>query len=213
MLMFHFQLQTKGNILFEPNHSVNYLSDSFGMKAVVSPPIKRLSYKQQVSDLKTITPVIPTRNSRTKTPAFLKYAATAAIAIALGTVGWKEYQQIEYRKLVVKADQEQQKVEKTIQEATFVIDNPLPMITLNVAKEKSYKFHIIAGAFRVPSNAEKRVKQLLKKGYNAKILPMNKWNLTPVSYESFQTKVEAVNKLCLIQKTDSKDAWILFTKN
>jgi len=199
-----FKLNKERKLIFEPTSSINYLTSSFGLGTYVSPAIKRVVYKEKVKQLEKSS----TGETKRKTPAFIKYAATAAILFALGTVGWNEYQKIEYKNLVAEAEQQQKKVEKTIQEATFVISNPLPAITLNITKE-TYNYHIIAGAFRTPENAEKKLQQLLEKGYDAKILGINKWNLTQVAYESFTTEDEAINKMRIIHKTDSKDAWLL----
>ncbi len=190
-------------IIFEPVYSINYLTSSFGLNTFVSPAIKRLEEKN-----KGVIPIHHAESYKEKTPLFIKYAAAAVIVFALGTVGWKQYQNFTYNKLVAQSELQQQKVDKTIQEATFVINNPLPSITLNVAK-KMQNYHIIAGAFREPANANKKLQQLLKKGYNAKILGINKWNLTQVAYASFDTKREAINKLNVIKRKDSEDAWLL----
>jgi hypothetical protein len=203
-----FTLNANGNYIFEPANTINYLTSSFGLNSYNSPAIKRLEYKQKVKQLETIAPVLPTKESVRKTPAFIKYAASAAILFALGTLGWNEYQKTEYNNLVAEAEQQQQQVEKTIQEATFVIANPLPAITLNVTKQ-TYNYHIVAGAFREPINAEKKLNELIEKGYNAKILGVNKWNLTQVSYMSTNSKNEAINTLNKIKRTISKDAWLL----
>jgi len=203
-----FHLNSEEKLIFEPTTTVNYLTSSFGLTSFVSPTVKRIVYKEDVKQLETIAPILPSEENKRKTPVFIRYAAAAAIIFALGTVGWKEYQKFEYNNLVAKSEQEQQQVEKTIQEATFVISNPLPTITLNVVKE-TYNYHIIAGAFRESENAEKKLQQLLQKGYNAKILGVNKWNLTQVSYESFNSRNEAINTLNTIKKADSKDAWLL----
>lgn len=203
-----FHLNSDGKIIFEPTTVINYLTSSFGLSSYVSPAVKRIVYKEKVKQLETIVPILPSEDNKRKTPIFIKYAAAAAIIFALGTVGWKEYQKFEYNNLVAQSNAQQQQVEKTIQEATFVISNPLPTITLNVVKE-TYNYHIIAGAFREPENAEKKLHQLLEKGFNAKILGINKWNLTQVSYESFNTINDAINMLNKIKKTDSKDAWLL----
>ena len=199
-----FKLNKEGKIIFEPTNSNNYLTSSFGLGSYVSPAIKRVVFKEKIKQLEPFS----TEETKRKTPIFIKYAATAAILFTLGTVGWNEYQKMEYNNLVAESEQQQLKVEKTIQEATFVISNPLPVITLNVTKE-IYKYHIIAGAFRTPKNAEKKLQELLEKGFNAKILGGNKWNLTEVAYESFTTEDEAINKMRSIHKTESKDAWML----
>ena len=200
-------LNKEGKPVFEPSHSVNYLIASFGLSSYVSPAVKRLTYKEKAEKLQ---PVIPLNTSaqRRKTPALLKYAAAAILIFAAGTFGWKEYQNIEYGKLVAQAAQQQEHVEKSIQEATFVISNPLPAITLNVAKKTS-NFHIIAGAFREPANAEKKLQQLLDQGYKSRILGLNKWNLTQVAYESQDTRALALERLKHIKETASQDAWLL----
>ncbi|UMB53113.1 hypothetical protein MKD41_12305 [Lutibacter sp. A64] len=203
-----FTVNANGNYIFKPANTVNYLTSSFGLNSYNSPAIKRVEYKQKVKQLETIAPVLPTKENNRKTPAFIKYAASAAILFALGTLGWNEYQKVEYNNLVVEAEQQQQKVEKNIQEATFVIANPLPAITLNVTKQ-TYNYHVVAGAFRDPINAEKKLNELVKKGYKAKILGVNKWNLTEVSYLSTNSKNEAINTLNKIKRTISKDAWLL----
>ena len=204
----YFHTNKEGKLIFDPTTIINYLASSFGLSPYVSPAIKRIAYKEKVTNLKTVTPIINSETNQRKTPVFIKYAAAAAFIFALGTVGWKEYQKFEYTNLVAQSIQQQQRVEKTVQEATFVINNPLPTITLNVAKQ-TYNYHIIAGAFRYPANAEKKLQQLLQKGFNAKILGINKWNLTQVSYESFNSKNSAINSLNSIRKSDSKDAWLL----
>lgn len=203
-----FNLNNEGKFIFDPGNSINYLTSSFGLTSFVSPAVKRIVYKEKVRQLETVAPILSTEESKRRTPAFIKYAAAAVIIFALGSVGWKEYQKFEYNNLVAEAEQQQKKVEKSIQEATFVISNPLPVITLNVAKETN-NYHIIAGAFRVPENAEKKLQQLLKKGYDAKILGINKWNLTPVAFESLNSRTDAINTLNIIKRTESEDAWLL----
>lgn len=205
-------LNKSGNIVFEPNSNVNYLTDSFGMSSFVSPAVKRLAYKEQVRQLKTTTPAIPTTENKKKSSGFIKYAAAAAIVLAMGTVGFKEYQKATYNNMVAEATLQQEKVDKKIQEATFVIDNPLPSITLNVVKE-TYNFHVIAGAFRDPANADKKLQELVAKGYEARILGLNKSKtLTQVAYSSFNSRYEALKSLEAIKENESAEAWLLVQK-
>ncbi len=100
-------------------------------------------------------------------------------------------------------------VEKKIQSATFIIDNPLPTIPLNVTIEAPKNFHVIAGAFEFPENAKKKLKQLKAKGFDAKIIGINKYGLTQVTYSSFETRAEAINNLSKIRIYHSDDAWLL----
>ena len=75
-----------------------------------------------------------------------------------------------------------------------------------------HNYHIIAGAFRDVENANKKVQQLVDKGFNAQVLGQNKWGLTQVSYASFNSKTEARKELNAIKKSVASDAW-LFIQN
>ncbi len=196
-------------IIFEPATSVNYLTSSFGLNSFNSPAIKRLQYKERTSKLESAVVELNSEEKRNrKAPVFLKYAATIAIIFAVGSFGWKTYNENQYQNQLLAEHELQQSVEKKIQQATFVIENPLPVITLNIAKEVQ-NYHVIAGAFREPGNAKKKVKQLLEKGYDAQILGINKWNLTQVSYGSFSDRLDALQNLRIIKRTVASDAWLL----
>lgn len=73
----------------------------------------------------------------------------------------------------------------------------------------SFKYHIIGGAFKEPSNADKKVRQLKAKGFDARIVGVNKWQLTQVAFGSYATKEEAQVELNNIRQTEAKDAWLL----
>jgi len=198
-------LNENGQIIFDPNKTINYLTESFGLTSVESESIKR--NKAQV------IPLIPVleKEERKGIPAFIKYAAAAAIFLTLSFVGNNTYQQNKQQTIL--ASQEKA-IEKRIQSATFVIANPLPTIELNVVKEKVIvkAYHVVAGAFQFPENAERKVNQLKEQGYNARILGVNKWGLIEVAFNSFADRNEAINNLYKIQDTVSKDAWLLIKK-
>lgn len=195
-------LNKENQLIFEPNSESNYLIETFGMSALSSPAVKRLEYQKQATKL---TPVV----TRKKSSSFLKYAATAAILLTVGAIGWNGYQENQLKESYAK---QQLDVEKKIQSATFVIGDPLPTIQLNVVKETPKNFHIIAGAFEFPENAEKKLRQLKAKGFKAEIIGKNKWGLTQVTYSSFETRTEAYKNLKTIRYNHSGDAWLLIKK-
>lgn len=196
-------LNENQQIIFEPNTSVNYLAESFGLANVTTSEIER-----QKTIVKPLVPVINTDNKKVL-PTLLKYAATAAILLTLGYVGNNLYQQNKQNTIL--ASQEKA-LEKKIQAATFTIANPLPTIELNVVKEVAKPYHIVAGAFQFPENANKKVNQLKKEGYQASIIGVNKWGLTEVVFSSFADRNDAINELYKIQDSVSKDAWLLVKK-
>ena len=197
-------LNEEKQIIFEPNAAVNYLTESFGLDSVTSSAISR--FKEQV---KPLNPLPVKEERKGGIPAFIKYAATAAILLTLGYAGYNGYENNLQKENL--ANQEKA-IQKKIQAATFVISNPLPTINLNVVKEVAKPFHIVAGAFQFAENAEKRVEELKAKGFDAKIIGVNKWGLTQVTFNSYASRNEATNNLYRIQKTVSKDAWLLVEK-
>lgn len=196
-------LNEKKQIIFEPNHKVNYLSESFGLSAITTTSIEK--------NKEIVKPLIPVavKEDKKGIPPFIKYAATAAILLTLGFAGNNAYQKNKQKEVL--ANQEKA-LEKKIQAATFVISNPLPTINLNVAKKTAKPYHVVAGAFQFPKNAEKKLNQLKKLGYDASILGVNKWGLTEVAFSSFSDRNDATNNLYKIRKTVSKDAWLLIKK-
>jgi hypothetical protein len=194
-------LSKENQLVFEPNTTVNYLTASFGLTNLESSAITRG---------KAVKPLVVSKKEDKKgIPVFIKYAATAAILLTLGFAGFKGYQQKEQKEAIAK---QEKNLQKKIQSATFIISNPLPTINLNVVKEISKPYHVVAGAFQFPENAKKKVTQLKAKGFNAKIIGVNKWGLTQVSFTSYSDRNDAINNLYKIQNSISKDAWLLVKK-
>jgi hypothetical protein len=198
-----FSLNTEKKIVFEPLNDVNYLTESFGLSNIENLVINRP--KQLI---KPFAPVVKEKQT-TKIPAFIKYAATAAILLTLGFAVYSGSQENKQKEIIAS---QQKEFQKKIQTATFVISNPLPTINLNVVKEISKPYHIIAGAFQFPENAKKKMNQLKKKGFDSNIVGVNKWGLTQVSFSSFANRTEATNALYKIQDRISEDAWLLIKK-
>ena len=119
------------------------------------------------------------------------------------------------RKNIARQDA-QKEVSRLIQEATFFDSAPLelPAISLSVTKKETVrgKHHIIAGAFRVAENAERKVAQLKEKGFDALYLGTNRFGLHQVAYGSFQDADSALDFLKKIRQSESADAWLLSEK-
>ena len=99
-------------------------------------------------------------------------------------------------------------VETKVQEATFVISNPLPNALLEVEKQEK-PFHVVAGAFRIEANSDKKVEQLKALGYNARKIGVNKYVLHQVVYSSHSTRAEAQDALWNIRFDHNPEAWML----
>lgn len=204
-------LNNEGNITFEPSYHLNYLTDAFGLTQFVSPNITREVYKEQVENIEKAIPLTITPEKR-KSRNYLKYAAVAVIALTFGGFIASNYylNQIETHNQLAQ-EEATQELENKIQEATFIIDNPLPSVTLNVAKQ-SGNFHIVAGAFRIEENCNKKLKQLQEEGFIARKIGVNKYGLHQVVYSSYETRAEAQRELYKIKRTHNPDAWLLAQK-
>ncbi len=204
-------LNTEGNINFEPSYRLNYLTDAFGLSQFVSPTVTREVYKETAEELEEVIPIAITPEKR-KTRPYLRYAAVALIALTLGGFGMSDYYngQVETHNQLAQEEATIQ-LESKIQEATFVIENPLPAITLNVNKQVG-NYHIIAGAFRVEDNSIKKINQLKAQGYKARGIGKNKYGLHQVVYASYQDRIEALKALKKVKREHNRDAWLLVKK-
>jgi len=203
-----FNLNAEKNIVFIPYEQVNYLASSFGLTSLIAPSIKREVIEHVFEDVKE-EEVIQLISDRNIGRTYLKYAALIVFSLSCsGIMGIKLYQDKVASDTLIVEKAVQQKVQSTIQEATFVITNPLPSVTLSV-KEENRPYHIVAGSFRLEKNADKVYKRLTKKGYKAKRLPPNANGLFPVLYGSFLTLQEAERIKSDIQKSENPNVWIL----
>ena len=197
------------NWVFEPDNTINYLTDAFGLTSFVSPEITREKLKQEVEALEEKAPIIFTPQ-RKRNYSYLKYAAVFTVMFGAGTFGYKMYydQQIMEQTLIVEK-KVQEKVQQQIQEATFMLSNPIPSVELAIVEEKM-PYHLVAGAYRNEANANKAIAELNAAGFeNAKMLPLNKHKLYPVVYASFKTLNEAQSERRAIQKSHNAEAWLL----
>ncbi|GGG36196.1 SPOR domain-containing protein [Bizionia arctica] len=201
-------LNNDGKIIFEPSYHLNYLTDAFGLSQYVSPSVSREVYKEEVQEIEKVIPIAFTPERR-KSRGYLKYAAVAVIALTLGGFVASNYyvENINSQNQIAQEEANLQ-LESKIQEATFVIENPLPAVTLNVTK-KVGNYHLIAGAFRVEENSDKKVKELKALGYDAKKIGVNKYGLHEVVYASYQDRTDALNALREVKSSHNAAAWLL----
>ena len=203
-----FNLNSEKNIVFTPYEQFNYLASSFGLTSLIAPSIKREVIGHVFNNVKE-EEVIQMVSDRNVGRTYLKYAAIIVTSLTCsGIMGLKLYQDKVASDTLIVQTEVQQLVQNTIQEATFVISNPLPSVTLSV-KEENMPYHIVAGAFRLEKNAEKVYKRLTRRGFKAKRLAPNSNGLFPVLYGSFPTLEEAEKMKLDIQKSENPNAWIL----
>jgi hypothetical protein len=74
--------------------------------------------------------------------------------------------------------------------------------------EVKARFHVIAGCFADPANAERLLNDLRAQGFPAVRLPRN-GQLHPVAFGSYERRADALSALATIRKESSKAAWLL----
>jgi nucleoid DNA-binding protein len=202
-------------IQFQPENRTNFLTSSFGLSAFSATPIQREVLKEEVEELEEKIPFIitPEKREQTSFRPWLKYAAVLFLAVSLGVTSYRTYGDLQQKQVAVQQDAQEQ-VSRLIQEATFFESDPLelPALNLDVTKKKLGKHHVIAGAFRMEENAEKRVEELKNKGFNAFYVGINKYGLHQVAYDSFDDPKEALTFLRKVKTSESRDAWLLSEK-
>ncbi|MFH6603012.1 SPOR domain-containing protein [Maribacter algicola] len=212
-------LNKDGKIIFQPFDKVNYLTSSFGLVPFVTPEVTREVLKEEVEQIEERIPFIITPERREKSSfnirPYMKYAAIFLLALSTGLTGLRFYNE------TAKADQlareeAQQKISDHIQEATFFDAAPieLPTVTLDVITKKKSEavHHIVAGAFRFKKNADRKIRLLKRRGYEAEYLGTNDHGLHMVTYSRYADAKEALKALHQIKRTESHDAWLLSKK-
>lgn len=207
---------SEGKIQFQPSNTTNFLTASYGLSPFVAAPVAREVLKEEVVALEEKAPIAFTPEKRDAVAArpYLKYAAVALLALTTGFAGFQFYKADQNNQQLAREDAQQQ-VSKRIQEATFFGTDPLelPTITLKTTKstaavEAGQKIHhIIAGAFRFRTNADKKIEQLQELGFHPSYMGTNPFGLHMVAYDSFTDAQKALVALRDIKRTQ-KDAWL-----
>ena len=206
---------SEGKVLFEPENKINYLTSSFGLSSFVASPVTRETLKEEVEELEERIPFIITPEKREESSfrPLLKYAAVMLLALSTGFTAYRLYNQNQLNKQLAQQEAQEQ-VSKYIQEATFFDAEPieLPAFTIPVRKVEKGSHHVIAGAFRVRKNADKKINALKKRGYDAVHVGTNRYGLHQVAYASFEDPKKALAFLKEIRNSESRDAWLLSEK-
>ncbi|WP_461533268.1 HU domain-containing protein [Sinomicrobium sp.] len=202
-------LNKEGSIQFQPFTETNYLTSSFGMAATGAREIIRKPTSQNNDSSSTgVRPIgIPSRRR-----SYLKYAAILLLSVSAGTVVYQSQRISSQQQQQLAEQQVQQQLEQGIQKATFFDTTPvnLPSITLKATKKPMY--YVVAGAFRVAENADKKMEELRKKGYEPQRIAPTTHGLHQVAFNSFTDARQAINFLNSV-KRENPEAWLLVSKD
>ena len=193
------------NIVFSPDLDSNHLLSSFGLPSIYYKKQPDLVSTYNESTLKKYND-LKGNSSISRVPDFVKYAAALVIIFSTTVFLSNQYEEYNFQNQLILEQENRQKTIQRIESAVFDFGS-IPAIELEI-KVQPNKFHIIAGAFGVKSNADKLYNNLLLKGYNPTKLPLNDKGLIPISFDNFSNRREAVIALRQLQMSENKDAWI-----
>ncbi|ALM21278.1 sporulation protein [Nonlabens sp. MIC269] len=209
-------LNEEGVKVFTPMYLVNYLPEAFGLSSQELYQVDRAVIDQENDSTAVETPVIAinevkkaeAQNEGSNNFQWWKYAAVGALLLGLSYVGYNQYEVTSIKNQDLVQQMAEQKLDQQIEQASFLITDPIPQVAVKVAQPKK-NYHIVAGAFRDPKNADKRVVQLKNAGHDAKRIGINKYGLHNVAFSSFHEKNDAINELYRLRKLGFDQAWLL----
>jgi len=203
-----FKLGEENTILFQPDQSHDWLLEAYGLPSFKPAILEKEVKKTMVQEV----PVVSIQN--TPKTNYWRYAAVGIIAIAIaGSYGITEKIKSDVKQHNYAENQKAKAiVQETIQQSSFVINDPLRPLSVEVKVNKPKgRYHIVGGAFRIKDNAEKKITQLREQGFQAHYLGENKYGLHQVAFNSFELKSDAIKALRTIKRKNNPDAW-LFVK-
>ena len=199
-----FALDSEASLNFVPS-SHNYDSHSFGLAQFGVHPMDRSGQRQEDASKEVKVKVLQQRTA----PPYIKYAAIGLLAITLsGIGGFNIYKQGVKKHNYAERQKATEALERQIQEATFILDEPLPVAQVSVPEETG-RFHIIAGAYRIEENALTKLQELRDKGFPAKRVGTNRYGLHYIAYSSHSDRSDALRSLRATKAQDNPDAWLL----
>ena len=193
------------NIIFSPDLDSNHFLGSYGLPSIYYKKQPDLVSTYSESTLKKYND-LKGNSSISRVPDFVKYAAALVIIFSTTVFLSNQYEEYNFQNQLILEQENRQKTIQRVESAVFDFGS-IPAIELEV-KVQVNKFHIIAGAFGVKSNADKLYKSLLSKGYNPTKLPLNDKGLIPISFDNFSNRKDAVIAFRQLQMSENKDAWI-----
>ena len=178
---------------FSPSNNLSFLSSAFGFSEF---SIRKVNKKSADKAYNFNT--------------YYRYAAILIVALFIGASNTTNYLNDITTSNLISYEKAEKEIEDKIQKATFVIDNPLPVINLRLNK-KYGDFHIVGGSFRVKENSYSKLDQLKAVGFkDARKIGQNNFGLYQVAYASYDTRAEAKKALSNIRKKHNINAWLLY---
>jgi len=221
-----------GKLSFEPDNTLNYLLDSFGLDTVQSPAIIRTSkvvslpkpfakgaksIKAHKSSInwKVAAVILPLIGLSTYvsfqqdavSDAYANYAYLNPFKVKPAAVYTPRHIELEEKTIIVEA------IEMPIAKNTDTPKIEIPTKEAEIVEVLETKiiqtnFHLVAGCFSSETNAQNLVDKLKSEGFDSSMIGQNAKGLFRVAFQSFGNKEEALTQLHNL-KASGKPTWLL----
>jgi len=220
-----------GKISFEPDNTINYLLDSFGLDTVQSPAIIRTSkvvslpkFVKGAKSIKTQKPSINWKVAAVILPliglstyvsfqqdavsdAYANYAYLNPFKVKPAAVYTPRHIELEEKTIVVEAIE--MPLAKTTEAPKVEIQTKkAEIVEVFETKTIQINFHLVAGCFSSETNAQNLVGKLKSEGFESSVIGQNAKGLFRVAFQSFVNKEEALTQLHNL-KASGKSTWLL----
>ncbi|MCK6648868.1 MAG: SPOR domain-containing protein [Bacteroidia bacterium] len=228
-------LDVERNVQFEPS-TTNFLLDAFGLADLHSPAIKRENLGKRIEKEFKDRGAIPAEKKKVNIKRIVALTVAIPVLAAMIWIPLKTdlLKNVNYSNLNPFASKNTVKElpvstdhsvaiskDTTSIPATIVTTNEpvtaslvepvkadtTAVITQEVISANSFKFHVVAGCFKIESNAINFVKQLQSENINASIIGQNAEGLFVVSCGDYATRKQATESLQAIRSTQP-NAWL-----
>jgi nucleoid DNA-binding protein len=219
-----FQYDKNRNMIFTPEDSENFLTDSYGLSSFRFPP---LSYQKNAREIIPLYKHTAMDEGVKKT---LKWAAAAVVAFAITLTALIPYQRSKtmqqtagysfdstgenpiemVHSAMVNDTNVAEVINKTTDKRLALFYNEEAQPSVKKQANEGYTFYIIGGSYKDEGKAQEHVVLFKDKGFNASVLNVN--DLYRVSLCQFDNKVNALHELRRIRNEEQNDNVWLFSK-
>jgi nucleoid DNA-binding protein len=160
---------------------------------------------------KTVTPQKTTSKAQNNDKLIIIWTSVGIVAVAAAVLIWLNFSTIKSWIMPDKPEVVEKVKEPVVEPVVDTVKTepvkkkePEPEPVKVIPKN----YHVVAGCFKIESNASNYEVALKKEGYDAKYI--GEWNgFYTVVYASFENKAEALKELNDISKNKGKPGWIL----
>ena len=213
-----------GLVSFEPDTSLNYLLDAFGLEEIQTPAILRksraLSIKKQVArGTKEIVAKKTILNWKVAAILLPLIGLSSYVSLQQEAVSdayanyaylnpFKEKPAAVYIPRLIELEEKTVVLSKMEVPCTKVDASSFSSVTKVYSEETTNSYHLIAGCFSSKVNAKNLVNKLKTDGFESTIIGQNPKGLFRVAFQSFRNKEKALTEM-LSLKSAGKSTWLL----